>query len=56
MTSASICTLASEVSVLLVGTGSYLPDDRVSNEEILQYLRPVRPDGRLVEPEWVVKL
>jgi len=26
----------------------------VSNEEILQYLRPVRPD-RLVEPEWVVK-
>lgn len=47
--------LASEVAVSLVGAGSYLPDHRVSNEEILQYLRPARPDGRLLEPEWVVK-
>jgi len=47
--------LASEVSVTLVGAGSYLPDRRVSNEEILEYLRPVRPDGRALEPEWVVK-
>ena len=28
---------------------------RVSNEEILEYLRPARPDGRPLEPEWVVK-
>jgi len=47
--------LASEVSVWVAGTGSYLPDHRVSNEEILQYLRPARPDGRLLEPDWVVR-
>ena len=45
----------SELSVSLVGVGSYLPDHRVSNEEILEYLRPVRPDGRSLEPEWIVK-
>jgi 3-oxoacyl-[acyl-carrier-protein] synthase-3 len=47
--------LASEVSVSVAGVGSYLPEHRVSNEEILEYLRPARPDGRLLEPEWVVK-
>ncbi len=55
MTRTSIPRLASEVSVSLIGVGSYLPDRRVSNEEILEYLRPVRPDGRPLEPEWVVK-
>ncbi len=47
--------LASQVGVSIVGAGSYLPEHRVSNEEILRYLRPARPDGRLLEPEWVVK-
>ena len=47
--------LASDVTVSLEGVGSYLPERRVSNEEILQYLRPVRPDGRPLEPDWVVK-
>jgi len=47
--------LASGVSVSVAGTGSYLPDHRVSNEEILRYLRPARPDGRLLEPDWVVR-
>ena len=47
--------LASQVSVSVIGVGSYLPDHRVSNQEILKYLRPARPDGRLLEPEWVVK-
>jgi 3-oxoacyl-[acyl-carrier-protein] synthase-3 len=55
MTGTSIPRLASEVSVSLIGVGSYLPDRRVSNEEILEYLRPARPDGRRLEPEWVVK-
>jgi 3-oxoacyl-[acyl-carrier-protein] synthase-3 len=55
MTGAAIPRLASEVSVSLLGVGSYLPERRVGNEEILQYLRPVRPDGRPLEPEWVVK-
>jgi 3-oxoacyl-[acyl-carrier-protein] synthase-3 len=47
--------LGSEVSVSIAGVGSFLPDRRVSNEEILQYLCPVRPDGRPLEPEWVVR-
>ncbi len=55
MTSSSITRLASEVSVSLMGVGSFLPEHRVSNAEILEYLHPVRPDGRLLEPEWVVK-
>jgi 3-oxoacyl-[acyl-carrier-protein] synthase III len=55
MSSSAIPRLASEVSVSLMGVGSYLPDRRVSNEEILEYLHPVRPDGRPLEPEWVVK-
>jgi 3-oxoacyl-[acyl-carrier-protein] synthase III len=45
--------LGSQVSVSVAGVGSYLPDHRVSNEEILRYLRPARPDGRLLEPEWL---
>jgi 3-oxoacyl-[acyl-carrier-protein] synthase III len=55
MASSSIPRLASDVTVSLIGVGSYLPDHRVSNEEILEYLRPARPDGRLLEPDWVVK-
>jgi 3-oxoacyl-[acyl-carrier-protein] synthase III len=47
--------LGSEVSLSVAGVGSYLPEHRVSNEEILEYLRPARPDGSLLEPEWVVK-
>lgn len=53
--SAAIPSLATEVCVSLAGVGSYLPDRRVSNQEILEYLRPARPDGRLLEPEWVAK-
>ena len=47
--------LASEVPVSVAGTGSYLPDHRVSNEELLHYLRPARPDVRLLEPACVVR-
>jgi 3-oxoacyl-[acyl-carrier-protein] synthase III len=47
--------LATEVTISLTGVGSYLPDHRVSNEVILKYLRPARPDGRLLEPDWVVR-
>jgi 3-oxoacyl-[acyl-carrier-protein] synthase III len=52
---ALVPALASKVSVSVVGTGSFLPEHRVSNEEILRYLRPARPDGRLLDPEWVVR-
>lgn len=50
-----IPTLASEVTVSILGVGSYLPEHRVTNEEILRYLHPARPDGRSLEPEWVVR-
>ena len=36
MTNTTIPRLASEVSVSLMGVGSYLPEHRVSNEEILE--------------------
>ena len=55
MNGSAFPALASQVSVSVAGAGSYLPDHRVSNQEILRYLRPARPDGRLLEPEWVVK-
>ncbi len=53
--SVTIPRLASEVSVSLEGVGSFLPDHRVSNDEILEYLHPVRPDGRPLDSEWVVR-
>ena len=55
MNGSAFPALASQVSVSVAGAGSYLPDHRLSNQQILQYLRPARPDGRLLEPEWVVK-
>ena len=38
MTGSRIPRLASDVSVSLEGVGSYLPDRRVPNEEILEYV------------------
>ncbi len=55
MAGAVIPRLASEVSVSLMGVGSFVPDHRVSNEEILEYVRSVRPHGRPLEPAWVLK-
>ncbi len=37
----------------LEGVGSIVPDDRVDNATLLRRLRPERPDGRPIEPEWV---
>jgi 3-oxoacyl-[acyl-carrier-protein] synthase III len=50
-----IPALSSQVTVSVAGVGSYLPEHRVTNEEILRYLRPARPDCRLLEAEWVEK-
>src|SRR3974390_2744050 len=47
--------LAPLPQVSVAGVGSYLPEHRVSHEEIVTYLHPARPDGRLLEPEWVVQ-
>jgi 3-oxoacyl-[acyl-carrier-protein] synthase-3 len=46
-------SLGTHVAVSLAGVGSVLPDPRVSNQEILDRVRPARPDGRLLEPEWI---
>jgi 3-oxoacyl-[acyl-carrier-protein] synthase III len=48
-----ISTLGTDVAVTLVGTGSFVPEHRVSNRQILDRVRPARPDGRLLEPEWI---
>jgi 3-oxoacyl-[acyl-carrier-protein] synthase-3 len=41
------------VAVSFAGVGSFVPETRVSNRQILDRLRPARPDGRRLEPEWV---
>jgi 3-oxoacyl-[acyl-carrier-protein] synthase-3 len=53
MTGSAITALGSDVSMALAGVGSYLPERRASNEQVLDRIRPVRPDGRRIEPEWV---
>ena len=49
----AISALGTSVTVSLEGTGSLLPEPRVGNASILERIRPVRPDGRPIEPEWV---
>ncbi len=53
MTTPMISALGTDVAVSLVGTGSFVPETRVSNRQILDRIRPARPDGRLLEPEWI---
>lgn len=42
-----------ETSPRLCGVGSFVPEGRVTNRQILDRVRPARPDGRLLEPEWI---
>ena len=53
MSSPTIPALATSVSVTLTGTGSFQPETSVTNAEMLERLHPARPDGRLIEPEWI---
>src|ERR1700690_1661254 len=53
MSAPTISALGADVAVLLAGTGSFVPEHRVSNRQILDRVRPARPDGRLLEPEWI---
>lgn len=40
----------------IIGTGSFVPETRVTNEQYLEALRPVNSKtGRLVRPEWLRK-
>jgi 3-oxoacyl-[acyl-carrier-protein] synthase-3 len=42
-----------QVAVALTGVGSFVPETRVSNRQLLDRVRPERPDGRRLEPEWI---
>jgi 3-oxoacyl-[acyl-carrier-protein] synthase III len=53
MSAPMISALGTDIGVSLVGTGSFVPEQRVSNRQILDRVRPARPDGRLLEPEWI---
>jgi 3-oxoacyl-[acyl-carrier-protein] synthase III len=53
MNAPMISALGTDIAVSLAGTGSFVPEQRVSNRQILDRVRPARPDGRLLEPEWI---
>ena len=53
MNAPMISALGTDVAVSLSGTGSFVPENRVSNRQILDRVRVARPDGRLLEPEWI---
>ena len=53
MPSSMFSALGTDVAVSLTGTGSFVPENRVSNRQILDRVRVARPDGRLLEPEWI---
>ena len=53
MPSSMFSALGTDVAVSLLGTGSFVPENRVSNRQILDRVRVARPDGRLLEPEWI---
>jgi 3-oxoacyl-[acyl-carrier-protein] synthase III len=44
---------ATDVTIELSGVGSTVPERRISNQQILDRVRPSRPDGRRLEPEWI---
>ena len=43
----------SQVSVTVAGVGSYLPDQRVSNQQMLERVDPRHPDGTPFAPDWI---
>ena len=53
MNELSTSSSRSDLSITLCGVGSFVPDGRVTNRQILDRVRPARPDGRLLEPEWI---
>jgi 3-oxoacyl-[acyl-carrier-protein] synthase-3 len=53
MSGSTIPSLATRVAVTVAGSGSFQPERSVTNEQMLERLHPARPDGRLIEPEWI---
>ena len=53
MSSAAFSTLGSPVSVCVAGVGSYLPEQRVSNRQMLERVDPRHPDGTPFGADWI---
>ena len=53
MSNAAYSTLGSQVSVTVAGVGSYLPEQRVSNRQMLERVDPRHPDGTPFGPDWI---
>jgi len=53
MSGSIIPAAGSPFAVTVAGVGSFVPGQRVTNRQILDRVRPARPDGRLLEPEWI---
>ena len=53
MSNAAFSTLGSPVSVCVAGVGSYLPEQRVSNRQMLERVDPRHPDGTPFAPDWI---
>ena len=50
---ATAFALGSQVSVTVAGVGSYLPEQRVSNRQMLERVDPRHPDGTPFAPDWI---
>ena len=53
MSNTAFSTLGSRVSVCVTGVGSYLPEQRVSNRQMLERLDPRHPDGTPFGLDWI---
>jgi 3-oxoacyl-[acyl-carrier-protein] synthase-3 len=53
MTTSALPGTKTDVTIGLSGVGSTVPERRISNQQILDRVRPCRPDGRRLEPEWM---
>lgn len=40
-------------SPFILGTGSFVPETRITNTEIMSALRAVKPDGTAISPDWL---
>ena len=40
---------------MVLGTGFCLPDNQVTNAVLMAMLRPTKPDGNLIRPEWLTE-
>ena len=53
MSNAAYSAFGSQVSVTVAGVGSYLPEQRVSNRQMLERVDPRHPDGTPFGADWI---